>query len=178
MKVLNNLNLTEDNYLERDSRLENWSVHGLGPYSHTTDTWVKLILSVKLPETLPSYLEEMFNRAQACMVYGCFFYPLFTLGTEELFRFAESALREAAKERKASKTVQSKKYGDLIEWAHKNDLLTESMRGRWHAGRSLRNSTSHKDSNFLVGPNDALGNLSTIAELTDELFQRVRRDRS
>ncbi|WP_170332312.1 hypothetical protein [Ruegeria arenilitoris] len=166
--------MTVENYLERDSRLDGWSVHGLGAFSHPTDAWVQMFLSIKPSEALPAYLQDMFDRAQGSMVYGCFYYPLFTLGIEELFRFSESALREAVKETGALKSVQKMKYAPLIDWAHDNDLLTDSMHGRWHAGRSLRNSTSHKDSSLLLGPNDAAGLLSTTAELTDTLFRVVR----
>lgn len=172
--MLSGSQLTEENYLERDSRLDGWSVHGIGVLSHTTDTWAQILLSIKPLVTLPTYLQDMFERAQGCMVYGCFYYPLFTLGIEELFRFSESALREAVKETGAPKSVQKMKYAPLIDWAHDNDFLTDSMHGRWHAGRSLRNSTSHKDSSLLLGPNDAAGLLSTTAELTDTLFRVVR----
>lgn len=168
------LKLTVENHIKRDTRLDCWSVHGLGAMTHTTEDWVKMFLSVKHQIELPSMLQDMFDRAQACLVYGCYHYPLFTLGFEELFRFGESAFREAVKEFGASKTVVGKPYGQLQKWAHEQGLLDDDSERRWHASRSLRNSTSHKDSNLLLGPNDALNPLDVIIELTEELFKVCR----
>lgn len=171
---MSTLSLNQENHMERDPRLDLWSIHGLGARTHPTEEWVNLLLSVKFEVKLPRYLYDMYERAQACIVYGCYHYPLFTLGTEELFRFSESALREAVKEAGASKSVQQKRFRPLIEWAHKNGYLTESAQSRWQASRELRNSTSHKDGPFLVGPNDALMQLSTSVELAEALFLSVR----
>lgn len=166
--------LTIENHLERDARLNGWTVNGIGPNSHPTDTWIEMILSVTIDIDLPSYLQEMFERAQACMVYGCYHYPLFTLGHEELFRFGESAFREAIKETGASKTVIQKSYANLQKWANKENLIDSVEAERWSASRTLRNASSHKDETLLLGPNDALMQLDTTKELTEALFINCR----
>jgi hypothetical protein len=109
--------LTVQNHLDRDPRLEGWNPLGIG-LTYRTDKWVELILSYSLTEMVPDYLEQMFERAQGCAVYGCYHYPLFTLAVEELFRLKESALREAVRETGASKTVLKKSYADLIPSRH------------------------------------------------------------
>lgn len=166
--------LSLENHLERDQRLDGWSAYGLGGLSHSTEAWVTNFLSFELDTDLPSYLIEMFDRAQACIVYGCYYYPLLSLGSEELFRFQESALREAAKESGASKAIQSTSYVKLIDWAWRNGLLNECERDHWHAARTLRNSASHKVGTILVGPNDAVSTLQTTVKLTRALFMQVR----
>lgn len=160
--------------MERDRRLGGWSFDGLGASSQTTEAWVQGFLLFKLDTALPPYLLEAFDRAKACIVYGCYHYPLLTLGIEELFRFQESALREAAKEAEASKVVQKKKYAELIDWAWQHGYLKDDEKDRWHAGRSLRNSTSHKSGTMLLGPNDATRTLETTVDLTKALFARAR----
>lgn len=170
----NPISLTFENYLERDSRLDFWSVHGLGGGSHTTDDWVKMVLSIEFEISLPDYLHEMFKRAQACMVYGCHHYPLFTLGIEELFRFSESALREALKEAGVTGNIEKKPYANLIIYAADNGFLTQAVAKQWDASRSLRNSTSHKKSHLLLGPNDALNHLEMTKHLTEALFLKCR----
>lgn len=160
--------------MERDSRLDAWSARGLGPLSQTTEDWVRGFLAFEIGCELPAYLRDMFDRARACCVYGCYHYPLLTLGSEELYRFLESALREAAKEVGASKAVQGKPFAQLIEWAGSSGYLGNGEQGRWHAGRFLRNSASHKTRSSLVGPNDAMKTLQTTVELVETLFQRIR----
>jgi hypothetical protein len=168
------LNLTAENHVERDRRLDYWSTDGLGGRSHSTDEWVKIILSIRHQIELPEMLQDMFDRARACMVYGCYHYPLFTLGSEELFRFGESAFREAIKEFGASKTVLEKPYAQLQKWAHDHGLTDDDAAKRWKASRFLRNTTSHKDSTLLLGPNDALDQLYITVELTEALFEACR----
>ncbi len=166
--------LTLENHLERDTRLDCWSVHGIGPYSHSTNDWVKMILDVSLDIDLPPFLAEMFDRAQASMVYGCYHYPLFTLGMEELFRFGESAFREAIKEAEPPRDLTKKRYVDLQKWASEEGLTDIAAASRWDASRQLRNSVSHKDGAFLLGPNDALNQLDITKELVEALFINCR----
>lgn len=166
--------LTVENHLQRDSRLDVLSVAGLGPYTHTTDQWVGMILSIELDTLLPSELREIYSRAQAAMVYGCYHYPLFTLGCEELYRFQESSLRAAVGETGATARVLKMKYAVLVDWAKDAGFMDARMADRWHAGRWLRNSTSHKTKNMLLGPNDALQHLSVTKELTEALFDACR----
>ncbi|MEJ8560145.1 hypothetical protein QTO30_02060 [Yoonia sp. GPGPB17] len=165
--------LTVQNHLEHDPRLEGWSPLGIG-MTFETDKWVELILSYSLTETVPDYLEQMFERAQGCAVYGCYHYPLFTLAVEELFRLKESALREAVRETRASKTVLKQSYADLLKWAYKENLIDQQRHDQWQAARELRNITSHKGDYLLLGPNDAIGHLQFTVEMTDEIFRACR----
>ena len=162
--------LSVENHIERDSRLNHWSVHGLGPTSHSTEDWVRMFLSAKFEIELSEMLQDMFDRAVACMVYGCYHYPLFTLGFEEMLRFQESAFREAVKTTGASKTVLSKMYAPLQSWALEQGFLDDAHAKQWNASRSLRNATSHKDSALLLGPNDALNQIGNTIQLVQALF--------
>lgn len=166
--------LTLENHLKRDTRLNNWSVYGLGGQSHPIEEWVKCILDVTLQVDLPPYLQEMFDRAQASMVYGCYHYPLFTLGIEELFRFGESAFLEAIKEAAPNKSFKKKNYAALQKWALDDGLINDATAKRWDASRHLRNSGSHKRNTMLLGPNDAINNLFVTKELTEALFASCR----
>ena len=168
--------LTVDNYMERDTRLDVWSVNGIGSGTHSTRKWVRMFLDITIDVELPEYLQGMFDRAKACIVYGCYHYPLFTLGVEELYRFGESAFREAVKETNHSKFNPRSRFVDLQNWAIQQNLLDDEAAERWNALRTLRNSTSHKDSSLVVGPIDALRMLTIIKELTETLYQKCRAD--
>ncbi len=168
--------LTVQNHLERDSRLDHLSVHGIGGFSHSTDEWVAMILSVELEISLPDFLDKMFRRAQSCMVYGCYSYPLFTLGIEELFRFGESAFAEAMKIADAPKAISRGKYFEQQEWAKSQGLMDDETARRWEASRRLRNSVSHKRGNFLLLPTDALRQLDTTKYLVENLFRNCEQE--
>jgi hypothetical protein len=65
-------------------------------------------------------------------------------------------------------------YAQLQKWAHDHGLTDDAAAKRWKASRFLRNTTSHKDSTLLLGPNDALNQLYITVELTEALFEACR----
>lgn len=166
----NKQTLTVANHLERDPRLDGWSVHGLGSHSHTTEQWVAFLLSFELGHKLPDDLQEMYRRAQACMVYGCYHYPLFTMGSEELLRFLESTLKAALLAFDAPRKVLKSAFSQQIDWACANGLMDNTTAERWHAVRQLRNRASHKDDNMIVGPNHALMDLKLAKDFAEDIF--------
>jgi hypothetical protein len=105
------------------------------------------------------------------MVYGCYYYPLFTLGFEELYRVKEAAFREAVLLAGAPKNTVRGTYERMQTWAKEANLIDEAEANRWQASRSLRNAYSHKMSRTLVGPNDAISNLDTTVELIEKLYR-------
>ncbi|MCV6621851.1 MAG: hypothetical protein OIF51_08895 [Cellvibrionaceae bacterium] len=163
--------ITVQNHLERDSRLDCWSTKGIGALTHPTNVWVDMILSVNIEISIPEFLIEVFERAQSCMVYGCYHYPLFTLGIEELFRFGESAFGEAVIKAGAPRKIAKGRYEQQQIWAHAQGIVSDEELKRWTASRALRNSVSHKRSKLLLGPNDALNQLITTKMLVEDLFE-------
>lgn len=159
------------NHLERDPRLDNWSIYGLGSGWHTTEQWIGLLLSFELQRNIPDELQEMYRRAQACIIYGCYDYPLFTMGSEELFRFLESALKAALLAIGSPPNVLKRVFSQQIDWARANGLMGNATADRWHAARHLRNRVSHKADNMLFGPNEALMHLKSAKELAEGIFQ-------
>lgn len=54
---------------------------------------VEGFLSFQLNEAVPRPIRAMFEVARGTMCYGYFFYPLYTLGAEQLYRVAEAGIR-------------------------------------------------------------------------------------
>lgn len=165
--------LDETNFLEIDSRMEGQTVYGLGPMSHPPEAWTRLFTSVRLDNGIPAEICEMFDRSRGAMCYGTYYYPLYTLGMEESFRLMESALRHAYAAVSANAEDTSMNFADLIKWAAKAGLLSESERHRWTACRYLRNSASHKKKESVYSPVMALSHLDSSKELLEALFRRV-----
>ena len=55
------------------------------------NAFASAFLDVEL-DCAPAGLREMFDVARGAMVYGWFYYPLYALGIEQLFRVAEHAV--------------------------------------------------------------------------------------
>ena len=165
--------LTLENHLKRDRRLDAWSIHGIGGEDHATEDWVEMILSISLPNEAPENLREIFGRARAVIIYGCYHYPLFTLGFEELLRYHESLLMFVLGTDGFDKNGRPLNFASLIDKAVKLKLISDHERDSWHAGRELRNSTSHKVKSILLGPNDALSALDRARLKTEVLISQM-----
>lgn len=57
----------------------------------THERWIEWFLEPQLNHNVPGEVRTMFDVARGAMLYGCFFYPLYTLGTEQLYRVADAA---------------------------------------------------------------------------------------
>src|ERR1035437_5846580 len=53
--------------------------------------WVRDLLKVNLDPVVPLAIQKLFETARGTLVYGLMFYPLLTIGTEQLFRVLEAA---------------------------------------------------------------------------------------
>lgn len=162
--------LSLENHLERDPRLNVWNRYGLGGFTEATETWVSEILRYEIPSCYPGVMQEQFDRARACIVYGCYYYPLFTLGVEELCRFYETALNEFLSKVGSSKSTMRKSFKEKVTWMENNQHFDEQTADRWRSIVGLRNAASHKSSCTTLPPNLALHQLSIAVELIDDLF--------
>jgi hypothetical protein len=113
--------------------------------------------------------------ARGAIIYGWFFYPLGTLGTEQCWRVLEAGVRRRCQE----VGIQTKRTGrdgrerdtrfsDNIEALSARKLITEQY--RWNAIRELRNSTSHPSRQMILDPGQAQGVLEMTVSFLNELF--------
>ena len=73
-----------NNWLEPDDALRGFvriSPDGQ-PHTMTGDEYLQFILEPKLHSSVPSEVQGLFEVARGVMVYGYFFYPLYTLAVE------------------------------------------------------------------------------------------------
>lgn len=162
--------LTRENHLQRDSRLDFWAANRTTGAAMETQEWVGLFLSFSIPINAPDELREIFERAQAVIVYGCYHYPLFTIGCEELLRYHESLLRVALGANGFDKKGHPLNFIGMIDRAVKTGMISAKERESWDAGRVLRNTSSHKVTSNLLGPNEALNALEIAQARTERLF--------
>ena len=161
--------LTPENWREHDGTADpivRYSTDGTHKISE--DEWAACFLETQLSEQLPEDVRYLFEAAQGVMCYGCYFYPLYALGSEQLYRVLEAALHHKCVQLEAPK--EGKTFKEMLDWLRGRGALSERQLARWEAGRNLRNIASHADRQSLHSPDMAVGNICITAELINELF--------
>lgn len=138
----------------------------------TGDDWAEKILAVELSEQVPLEVRRLFAVARGALLYGYFFYPLYTLGAEQLFRVAESAVGQKCRDL----GVPAKKLEDMTFQKRLSHLVDEGVipapdHRRWDALRHLRNLTSHPKDQTILLPHTAIGELQMIAADIDAMYR-------
>lgn len=101
------------------------------------------MLRPALGPNVPADITNLFDVARGAMLYGSFFYPLFTLGLEQVFRAAESAV--TAKCRAIGIPRSEKTFEKRLGALHTRGVLSTQEHSRWTALRCLRNIASHPE---------------------------------
>lgn len=126
------------------------------------------IFTPVLKETVPVDVRAMFAVAQGIMAYGHFFYPLYTVGHDELLRVAEAAITHKCGALCAPPSGRNLK--DKIDWLEGQGVLTSQQAERWHHTREFRNEVSHPQHRRLVPPGVAIGDLQRMAAEINALY--------
>jgi hypothetical protein len=162
--------ITPSNWLEPDAVLKGFVRMSQGGElrSITSDDYLHDILRPEFLESVPPDVKALFEVARGAMIYGYFFYPLYTLATEQLFRVAEAAVLHRCKDLGAPKS--KKTFQQMIEWLIGEGVISGSAKPQWDAVRYLRNSASHPNSQSIVTPGNAIGMLEKIVRQVNTLF--------
>lgn len=135
------------------------------------DDWAGRILIVELNERAPLEVRRLFAVARGALVYGFFFYPLYTLGAEQLFRVADVAVGYKCQELGMSSTKAHRlHFEERVAHLVKEGIITPSARHGWDALRQLRNVATHPRDQHIFSSGDAIGQLRRIAADIDKLF--------
>jgi hypothetical protein len=130
------------------------------------DAWARAFLQPKLSDRVPEAVRQLFEVAQGAMVYGYFYYPLYTLGSEQLYRVYEAALRYRCRELGAPAKIRG--FAKMLEWLAANE--GEVNLEVWDPLREMRNAGSHPDVQQLSAPSMAMSDLEIAVRLIEKLF--------
>lgn len=164
--------LNVENWMEPDPRNRFWVVRSHRDGSErslTGSDWASQVLGVTLEAKVPEEIRKLYQRAQAVVLYGYFFYPLWTEGSEKLFLVLEAAVSEKCKGLGAPKSLKT--LEKKIQWLIDKGHIDAKERVRWEATRSLRNSVAHPERASLHMPTDALMTLDVAAKQINDLFR-------
>ena len=171
--------ITPANLLERDPVLDGFvklSPNGQS-MTLTQDDYLRYIFTPCLLEVVPDDVQALFEVARGAMAYGYFFYPLFTLAMEQLFRVAEAAVAYKCLDMGIPKSKS--RFKEKIVWLIDKGIIPKTDRGSWDSIRELRNMTSHPERQMILPPAMPIELLERTALLINSLFnsKRARSDR-
>jgi hypothetical protein len=163
--------LTTDNWLQPDPTASVFVKisHGDGSVTPVSgQDWATQFLSPTLAEDVPKDVRALFEVARGSMVYGYFFYPLYALAVEQLFRVAEAAVSMKCKSLGAPEKLW--KFQDTLKYLVDRKVITEHDRSEWDAIRGLRNEASHPKQQTILPPGLAASLLARMADRINSLF--------
>lgn len=135
----------------------------------TNDQFASIILERSLSQKVPVEVRNLFEVAQGAMCYGCYFYPLYTLGSEQMYRVSEAAVNQKCKSLNIPRNIKS--FRGRLNWLRDNNFLSKQKFVQWDAGRQLRNSASHPNRQSIYTPFDAINTIDVTIDLVEDLFQ-------
>ena len=174
MTTLGFKKLTLDNWLQPDGASTTFgSISTIDGKPHPTTANERLgyILRPQLTEKVPIEVSALFEIARGALAYGYFFYPLYALGFEQLFRVVETAVSLKCKAIGAPSKLRNF-YGKL-EWLILMKVISEEEKHTWHAVRDLRNISSHPENQMILPPGMVIGTMERIADKINILFKET-----
>lgn len=163
--------LTRDNWREEESHIQIVSITSASGIQTTpsADDIAAEIAAPELSDRVPRNIKELFEVAQGAMCYGSLFYPMFTLGNEQMWRVMEAALMTRAEELGAPSTAR-KSFSAALNWFNKTSAMPAERIDRWKAAKDLRNMSSHAKRQSLFDATMAMRAVDLAQEFIDELY--------
>lgn len=133
----------------------------------TVEERVVSIIQPQLKDTVPIEIKRLFEVARGAIAYGWYFYPLYTLGSEQLYRVIEAAVKAKCDELNID-FGRSRRLQDALKKLEENAVLNYDI--VWDSMRELRNSASHPEDQTIIPPGIAIGQINMTAKLINSLF--------
>lgn len=162
--------ITHENWMSPDPLMKNLVMLQDDKISiMSAGDWAISILKPKLSETVPLEIHKLFEVARGSMLYGYFFYPLFTLAFEQLLRVAEAAISEKCRQITTDK-IGNNTFKDKVDRLNKNKFFSDEEYTKWNSLRNLRNIASHPNEQTILPPGITIEFIFNISELINSLF--------
>ena len=119
-----------------------------------------------LDPAVPLPIRKLFETARGALVYSVVFYPLLTLGAEQLLRVFETAVSIKCELMNAPEIW---KFPQKVDWLVKHGAIAKDESARWNTVVQLRNEASHPKDQMIFN----LAMTLTILDLADELINTL-----
>jgi hypothetical protein len=159
--------VTEQNWLAPDRK-------NYVPFGVTKEQWIAPFLEPRLETFVPRNVIRAFEVARACMIYSWYFYPLATLGLEQVFRVGKFAVRER------SRLLQPKidNFEEELKVLVAGKIISPTDERRWLAVGGLTGDRAFLAGATLCDPGQAINTLQSIADLINDLFSELTNQQS
>lgn len=164
--------LTAENWLEPESVMSacvKISLKDLTKSPISADEWVNRFLKPQLDPTVPIEILRLFEVARGSIAYGYFFYPLYTLAGEQLYRVAETAASVKCN-LLGGKPRKINRFEDKIYFLQGQNIISQQDWTWWDSIRHLRNYASHPKDQTILMPHHVLYDLADVAKHINQLF--------
>ena len=148
-----------------------------GYAQYSPKVWIEKISEPTLLPAINREVHSLFEVARSCIIYGYLCYPLLTLGTEQVHRVAETAVRVRAKEVGWKPGEQT--YGErsdlpnfriAIQHLQKMEVIPLDASRWWEIAVWLRNHASHPTMQTIHLPSTAISTLNDVASRINDLY--------
>jgi len=165
IKVLN-----ESNWLEPDKVLNGFHRTQTDGSTRplTISEWFAEIQKAKLEDYIPDEIQKLFEVARGTMLYGYFFYPIFTFASEQFTRIGEAAINIKCAEFNLPKSKNT--FKKKIEWLFQENIISSESYSKWESVIFLRNKFSHPSRQNIITPFMAFGLMDSVATNINKLF--------
>jgi hypothetical protein len=164
--------LTTGNWVEQDPVMKYFAgISAItGQIKHTSgNDWAGYFLGIRLGDGVPLDIQALFEVARGVCLYGSFFYPLYHLGEEQIFRVADAAV--GAKCKQMGGPDHRTSFAGRLDWLKRRGVLSEQDRRWWEAITQLRNIGSHPEFQSLHPPGSVLRTFQNVAREISALFE-------
>jgi hypothetical protein len=162
--------LSPENWLKPDLASTVWTsrIDAEGVHLIDVEDRLREILEPTLDETVPDEVRRLFEVARGALAYGWFFYPLYKLASEQLYRVADAATAHKCREMRAPNSRDT--FSKRIDWLVENGVISEPDKFNWDTTRLGRNLGSHPERQNIGLPGGAMRTLRRMAERINALF--------
>jgi hypothetical protein len=131
------------------------------------DEWASALLSISLTDQVPEPLQALFKVACGALIYGYFFYPLYALGLEQVYRAADAALAYKCGTMDLPNRLT---FSERIAWLTDRKVLSSKDSDDWDNIRKFRNIASHPERPMILPPGDAITLVRWVSKQINHLF--------
>lgn len=147
--------------------------------------WARSFLAPSLNDEVPREVRELFAAAQGLMVYGFFFYPLYALAEDQLFRVVDAAVthrflraggvlrvvrRHSVAEGREVEWRESPPFRTRMRFLVSQGIVSQQEEPWWLVMWELRSLSSHPTISRLSPQTSTLRTLLVVGEKIDALF--------
>jgi hypothetical protein len=102
-------------------------------------------LEPQLSGSVPVETRKLFEVARGTMIYGLYFYPLYSMGTEQLFRVAENALRQKCMMLGIHFKDGKMYFGGMLNRLIKMSIIPMDRKQLWECFRNVNGNAKSRD---------------------------------